>query len=116
MDEGDVELAAAAAAIVKAKGRRIVNGSRRMREKGIANRYSLVLVESNCYCLHDVWDDGCVLDFDIISRGAKSELLLPLRWPSGEGLFVPKARLTALRMVCSSPGRDEMKELRGRCP
>ena len=78
MDEGDVELAAAAAFIVKAKGRRIVNGSRRMREKGIANRYSLVLVESNCYCLHDVWDDGCVLDFDIISRGAKSELLLPL--------------------------------------
>ena len=37
MDEGDVELAAAAA-IVKAKGRRIVNGSRRIRAKGIANR------------------------------------------------------------------------------
>ena len=36
MDEGDVELAAAAA-IVKAKGRKIVNGSRRMREEEIAN-------------------------------------------------------------------------------
>ena len=70
-------------------------------------------------CKH--WDDVCVLDFDIISRGASQSSSLSGGAACGrgrrpresrpseraKGLFVPKTRLTALRMVCSSPGRND---------